>query len=199
VSPRPYRRSPARDEAASQTRRRILAAARDLLGRPGAPSLTIDAVARAADVARMTVYNQFGSKKGLVEALSDDLAERGGIGRLPEAFRAPDAAAGLRVFIEVFTGFWASDTTLIRRLRALTVLDPELNRTARDPRRRYALEQLLRRHAAETGRPAPADREAAVDLLLALTSFETYEVLAFNRSPEAVSAILTYTAGRLLS
>jgi AcrR family transcriptional regulator len=199
VSPRPYRLSPSREEATSENRRRILAAARDLLVRPGAPSLTIDAVARAADVARMTVYNQFGSKKGLVEALSDELAERGGIGRLPEAFRAPDAGAGIRVFIEVFTGFWASDTTLIRRLRALTVLDPELNRTARDPRRRHALDQLLRRHAAETGRPAPADREAAIDLLLALTSFETYEVLSFNRSPEAVSAILTYTAGRLLS
>jgi len=199
VSPRPYRLSAAREGATSETRRRILEAARDLLGRPGASSLTIDAVARAADVARMTVYNQFGSKKGLVEALSDDLAERGGIGRLPEAFRAPDAGTGIRVFIEVFTGFWASDTTLIRRLRALTVLDPELNRTARDPRRRHALEQLLRRHAAETGRPAPADREAAVDLLLALTSFETYEALALNRSPEAVTAILTYTAGRLLS
>ena len=199
MSPRSYRRSPAREEASSETRRRILEASRELLGRPGTPSLTVDAVARAADVARMTVYNQFGSKKGLVEALSDDLAERGGIGRLPEAFTAPDAGAGLRVFIEVFTGFWASDTAVIRRLRAHTVLDPELNRTARDPRRRYALEQLLRRHAAETGRPAPADREAAVDLLLGLTSFETYEALAWNRSPEAVTGILTYAAGRLLS
>jgi AcrR family transcriptional regulator len=198
MSPRAYR-SATRQATSSETRTRILDAARELLGRPGASSLTIDAVARAANVARMTVYNQFGSKKGLVEALSEDLAERGGIGRLPEAFSAPDAGAGLRVFIEVFTGFWASDTTLIRRLRALTVLDPELNRTARDPRRRYALEQLLRRHAAETGRPAPADRQAAVDLLLALTSFETYEALAWNRSPEAVTAIIGYAAGRVLS
>jgi AcrR family transcriptional regulator len=198
MSPRPYR-SPAREASASETHRRILDAAAKLLARADALAFTIEAVAAEADVARMTVYNQFGSKKGLVEALSDDLAERGGIGRLPEAFTAPDARTGLRVFIEVFTGFWASDTALIRRLRALTVLDPELNRTARDPRRRYALEQLLRRHAAETGRPAPADRQAAVDLLLGLTSFETYEGLAWNRSPEAVTAILTYAAGRLLS
>ncbi len=39
---------------------------------------TVDAVAREAGVARMTVYYQFGSKAGLLEAIFDSLAVRGG-------------------------------------------------------------------------------------------------------------------------
>lgn len=197
MSPRPYR-SPRRAEAASETRARILEAARELLSGGDATAFTVDAVASAADVARMTVYNQFGSKRGLVEAISDDLAVRGGIGRLPEAFRAPDAMSGLAVLIEVFTVLWERERALIRRLRALSVLDPELARSNRDERRRQALGVIIRRLAAETGRPAPADQEAAVDLLLALTSFETNETLAPGRSEEAVARILVYAARRVL-
>src|SRR2546430_2914681 len=38
---------------------------------------SIEAVARRADVARMTIYHQFGSKMGLLEALCDSLAVTG--------------------------------------------------------------------------------------------------------------------------
>ena len=198
MSPRPYR-SPGREASAAETRARILAAARALLSEGEVAGFTVEAVAARADVARATVYNQFGSKRGLVEALSDDLAGRGGMGRLHEAVNAGDPRQGVRRLIEVFTDFWASDPQVIRRLRALTLIDPELARGARDIRRRGAIGRLLRRHAAATGRPGPADLEAATDLLLALTSFETYESLAADRTPAAVVAILAYAAGRLLS
>jgi AcrR family transcriptional regulator len=198
VSPRAYR-SPSRVAATSETRARILEAARSLLSGDGAAAFTVDAVAAAADVARMTVYNQFGSKHGLVEALSDDLAVRGGIGRLSEAFTAEDAMGGLAILVEVFTALWSRERALVRPLRALSLLDPELARSNRDGRRRQALAVIVRRLAAETGRPAPADQAAAVDLLLALTSFETYETLAADRSAAAVTRILVYAARRLLA
>jgi AcrR family transcriptional regulator len=48
----------------------------------------------------MTVYYQFGSKAGLLEALLDDLAARGEIGeRLARAFQRPDARAVLAGFV----------------------------------------------------------------------------------------------------
>jgi AcrR family transcriptional regulator len=197
MSPRAYR-SPVREAASSETRARILEAARSLLSQSGPAAFTIDAVATAADVARMTVYNQFGSKTGLVEALSDDLAVRGGIRRLPEAFTAEDAMTGLAILVEVFTSLWSRERALVRPLRALALLDPELARSNRDLRRRQALTVLIRRLASETGRPAPADQEAAIDLLLALTSFETYENLAQGRNEAAVAQILVYAARRLL-
>src|SRR5579859_170627 len=161
MSPRTYR-SPVREAASSETRTRILEAARSLLSQSGPAAFTIDAVAAAADVARMTVYNQFGSKTGLVEALSDDLAVRGGIRRLPEAFTAGDAMTGLAILVEVFTSLWSRERALVRPLRALALLDPELARSNRNLRRRQALTVLIRRLASETGRPAPADQAAAI-------------------------------------
>jgi AcrR family transcriptional regulator len=77
MSPRPYRLGK-REEAISERRRRILDAARELLRVSTAyPGFTVDAVARRADMARGTVYYQFGSKTGLLEAVCDDLAEAG--------------------------------------------------------------------------------------------------------------------------
>ena len=90
MSPRPYRLGQ-RQATTEQTRARIINAARELLAESsGFSGFSIDAVARQADVARMTVYHQFGSKIGLLEALSDSLAAHGGMEHLADAFRRPE-------------------------------------------------------------------------------------------------------------
>jgi len=62
MSPRPYRLGQ-RQATTEQTRARMLGAARELLtSSAGFAGYSIDAVARQADVARMTVYHQLGSK-----------------------------------------------------------------------------------------------------------------------------------------
>ena len=125
MRPRRYRME-GRQEAAAQTRARILAAARALLGAPaGISAFTVDAVAREAGVARMSVYYQFGSKAGLLEALSDDFAARGQMDQLATAFQQPNALDALDTYITTFAHFWQIDRTLMRRLRALAALDPE--------------------------------------------------------------------------
>src|SRR5947209_1545880 len=64
MSPRPYRLG-RRKPAAQRTRARVLRAARELLtARAGAEPFSVEAVARRARVARMTVYHQFGSRRG---------------------------------------------------------------------------------------------------------------------------------------
>src|SRR5579883_3637314 len=96
--PRPYRLGQ-RQAAADQTRARILSAARELLASAdGFSGFTVDAVARQAGVARMTVYYQFDSKVGLLEALFDDLASRGGMERMPEAFHQPEPLDALTTY-----------------------------------------------------------------------------------------------------
>src|SRR5207302_9254288 len=87
MSPRPYRLGQ-RQVAADETRSRILIAAREQLEKEA--SFSIDAVAGRADVARMTVDFQFGSRRGLFAALFDDLAAMGGIPQLPSALQAPE-------------------------------------------------------------------------------------------------------------
>jgi len=76
MNPRPYR-SPLRAAAAGITRKRIINAASALLGAPkGFEGFSLDAVARKARVTRLTVYNQFGSRRALLEEVFDDIAAR---------------------------------------------------------------------------------------------------------------------------
>jgi AcrR family transcriptional regulator len=97
----------------------------NLLSGEGAVAFTIDAIAAGADVARMTVYNQFGSKRGVIEALSEELAERGGIkDGMPRVLQAENALSGLEILVDVFTHFWWHERLLLRRLRAVIALDP---------------------------------------------------------------------------
>jgi AcrR family transcriptional regulator len=198
VSPRPYR-SEQRDTAASETRTRIVEAAREILTAPTQGSFTMDAIAEHAGVARMTIYHQFGSKQGLVTALSDDLARRGGIWRLPEAFTSPDAVAGLRILIDVFTGMWATQGEVVRGLRRFSELNPEVGREDRNARRRRAITAVLERLAAERGRPRPDEVEDLADVLQVLTSVEAFESLsARGRDAEAVAELIFTTARALI-
>src|SRR2546429_7967385 len=132
MSPRPYRLGQ-RQMATEQTRARILTAARELLLTSDAFSgFSIDAVARQADVARMTVYYQFGSKIGLLEALSDYLASQGGMEQLATAFRQPEPFDALAEYIAVFSRFWDADRLRKSRLRDLNELHPDIEEGGSD-------------------------------------------------------------------
>jgi AcrR family transcriptional regulator len=181
MSPRSYQLG-RRQAAADETRARIINAARELIA--GGTSFTVfsmEAVARQADVARMTVYHQFGSKVGLLEALCDTLASSGGMEQLAEAFRRADPRDALDRYITVFARFWESDRLVLRRLRGLAALDPDFGQVirARDERRREGLGVLVRRIV---GQPQPQPEtmalEEVVNMLYTLTSFECFETLA---------------------
>jgi len=185
--------------AADETRAQILAAARAVLVSDDAFSM--EAVARKADVARMTVYYQFGAKTGLLEALMDDLAHQGEIDRhLPAAFQQPDALAALDAFIAAFAHFWASDRVVIRRLQALAALDPVIaaGNEMRQGWRRHGARVIVERLAME-GCPPDAPPSDAVDTLAMLTSFATYDALATSeRTLTDVTSLLQALARRAL-
>ena len=125
MSPRPYNLGK-RQVQMSQGRRQVLDAARGLLAEVTSyGNFTVDAVARRAGVARATVYYQFGSKPGLLEAVCDDLAEAGGLADLAGAFTQAEARAAWRRFVAVFGRFWDADRLVMRRLRALASSSPK--------------------------------------------------------------------------
>jgi len=180
MSPRPYRLGQ-RQATTEQTRARIINAARELLAESsGFSGFSIDAVARQADVARMTVYHQFGSKIGLLEALSDSLAAHGGMEHLADAFRRPEPLDALDEYITVFSRFWNTDRLVMRRLRALAALDPDFEHVirARDERRRQGLRVIVQRFAEKHGRPAPEALDEVINVLFTLIGFECFDTLA---------------------
>lgn len=169
-----------RQAQSEKTRVKLLAAARRILmRRDGLAAFGLESVARRAGVSRLTVYNQFGSRVGLLEALYDDLALRARIAeRLGAAFRLPDPQAMLNGVVAAFAAFWEGERTVIRRLRSMAVLDPTFKgATDRDERRVAAMRTALLRLTAAQERSLE-DPDQCARVLAMLTSFETYDALA---------------------
>ena len=169
-----------RQAQADKTRAKLLAAARRILmRRDGLAAFGLESVARGAGVSRLTVYNQFGSRVGLLEAVYDDIGRRAGIAEhLGAAFRAPDPQSTLQAVIVAFVEFWKGQRTVIRRLRSMAVLDSAFKgATDRDERRVAAMRTVLLRLTAARGCHLENPDECA-RVLAMLTSFETYDALA---------------------
>ena len=199
MSPRPYRMG-ARQAAAEETRARVVAATREMLSAPGGiGAFTVDAVARAAGVARMTVYHQFGSKTGLIEAVFDSLAiVRVGVPRLVAALDLADPAETLAEFVRTFAAVWQEDRLVIRRLQGLAALDPAFAEVwnAREERRRGGMRQIATRVAATAVQAAPLDIDAATAALYAVISPEAFEAMAGASHSFAAVAPLVHQLAR---
>lgn len=201
MSPRPYK-SQQRQAGAEQTRARIIEAARELLLAPeGLAVFSMEAVARQANVARMTVYYQFGTRAGLLEALTDALASQGGMNAMPAAFQQPDVLEALDTYIATFSRFWSADRLVTRRLRAMAALDPDFAQVIEDrnQRRRYGVRVIVSRAAEQKGYPSQEAADEVIDLLYTLIDFETFDTLAGPaRSLEEVAPLIQRLARTIL-
>jgi AcrR family transcriptional regulator len=153
-------------------------------------------------VARATVYYQFGSKTGVLEALCDALAEAAHLTELSRVFEEPDQRAALNEFVVTFTRFWAADRLVMRRLRALAALDPDVGAVigARDDRRREALAVLTGRLAGGPTAAHPGADGRVLQLLHALTGFEMFDSIASPEdTPADVAKLLTQLAETVLA
>ncbi|WP_165191686.1 TetR/AcrR family transcriptional regulator [Caulobacter soli] len=153
----------------------IVAAAAFLRAEPVA-SFTLDAVAKAAGLTRLTLYNQFGSRRALLKAVFDRLALEGGLKDLPQAVISGPPREALRTIIGVFCDFWGGDPA-VSRLNEAIALDPDLDRelAARNELRRSMLDAVIGRMDL-SGAPHGV-RAQTVDLLFAMTSYTFYRQL----------------------
>ncbi len=194
MSPRPYQLGKRQDQV-DEVRHRVVSAARELLrGSMSYTAFTVDAVAKKADVARATVYYQFESKTGLLEAVCDSLAFEGGLVELEGAFKQADPHRALRDFARSFARFWSVDRLVMRRLRALAALDPEVGLVIaeRDQRRHTGLGVLLGRFFPGKAGKHTGRLEDLLTVLYTLTSFETFDSLsARHHQPDEVAHEVT--------
>lgn len=144
----------------------------------------MEAVAAAAGVTRVTAYNQFGSRTGLVEAVLDEVVARDRMDRLVEGTRSLEPAAALDAAIAATCAFWYAERPLLRRLFAAAYEDPAVAALLqrREGWRRDQLVALLARADAPSDGPGDGlsgalDRSSAADLLTAVTSFPAYDRL----------------------
>jgi AcrR family transcriptional regulator len=172
-------RSATRDAARRATHDRIVLAAERLLEHEGWANFSVEAVARAAEVTRLTVYNQFGARRALLEAVFDSWAERGGMAGLAPAMSIPDPHVALARVVEIFCGFWSSHHGLMQGVLAAAMSDPEfaVAMRTRNERRRQLLSVLVGRMAKPSATAGRRNRKL-VATLFALTSFAFHAELS---------------------
>jgi AcrR family transcriptional regulator len=172
---------------AHETRDRIVGAAVSVLSaKDPARTFSLETVAKAAGITRLTVYHQFGSRRALLESAFDVLAAQGGLHRIPDAMADPNPHTGLERLVAIFCDFWSARGGAARRLLDAAVRDPELGDSlrARNERRRQALSVLLGR-MVQRGDLAPGAVRETVDVLFALTSVEFFAELKIGRRSTA--------------
>ena len=182
--------SSVRSEAAAEKRDRVIEAAANLLREDASIArFSLDTVAKAAGVTRLTVYNQFGSRRGLLEAVFDNIARHGGLHEIADAMAMPDPLLALDRVIEIFSSFWARDAA-IGRLHEAMATDPEFADALleRNERRRKLARMLVGRLAAKT--VSRRAREDAVDMIFALTSYPMFAMLNRGRPTNEVRHLL---------
>jgi AcrR family transcriptional regulator len=186
---RPYRLG-RREERVARTRSEVLAAVRHLLVAGTGQLPSVGAVAEKAGVSRLTVYKQFGSKAGLLDAVV--AAAAGGGHPSPASSTAP---LGTRDELErrfaAACKLWTSDPALFRRLPEVTHRGGEANDD------RLLAERLA---AADQLRPGCSIKEAE-DVIGVLGSFPTFDRLHKDgrRSTTAITQILMRLAAAILA
>jgi len=179
----------ARARAAADSRARVLAAARAVLSDPACPEWGMETVAAAAGVTRMTVYNQFGSRTSLIEAVLDQVVARDRMDQLVDGTSELDPAEALHAALMTTCRFWRAERLLLRRLFAVASAEPAVAAllARREGWRRDQFAALLDRAA-----PALGDNNALLDLLVAVTSFPAYDHLGATADAPDLAADLLY-------
>jgi AcrR family transcriptional regulator len=192
-----------RAEAAEKTRRRILDAVYDRLREaPGQP-VSVDQVARAARVARSTVYLIFGSRAGLFDAVALDVLQRGGFERVTAAVADPDAREHLRLGIRAGMETYAAYRDVHRVLFSTAALDPEATAGAMqraDAGRAGGMAYLAQRLAEQDQLRPDVTVDDAAHILYLITSFDAFDQLYSGRGlpVDEVARLLVATAERVV-
>ena len=173
-----------RQRQAHETRRRIVGATRRLLEAEGYAGMTVEAVARRAEVAVQTVYAVFGSKTGiLAELLNETTFGADYENTVQQILEEKDPEKRLRGAARIARQIHDTQRAGFDLLRGAGVVAPELARLEQERERiRYEREEamILSLRDAKRLRPGLSYR-AARDILWTLTSSDVYRMLVRDR------------------
>jgi len=185
ASRRPYI-SPLRARRARQTTDVILSAARELFVTQGYTRTTIDQIADRAGVSRPTVFASAGNKRELLKQLRD-LALAGDEEPVPviqrswyqEALTEPDSERSVRLHARNMTRIFQRYAGLDEVIHQAAGSDPELREfwAASESQRRTGARTFIDALMAKGPLRQGLDRDAAIDVLWAVTATDPYRRL----------------------
>src|SRR5262245_50595942 len=170
--------------SSARTKERVLSAAADLVAEDAFHTATMDDLARRAGVARATVFSRFGSKLGVLEALSLRCAGGPEMRALREAQGVEDPVAALDALLLAGCDLWEKEGYIMVQLKAIVVLEPDASAIidAQYADQRHGMERLARAlQKAERLRDGWSLATTAA-ALHALTSVETFMLLRHDHN-----------------
>lgn len=171
-----------RQRQAAETRARVVAAARELFAEKGYAGTTIASIAQKAGVAVPTVYDAFGSKRGILEAARLTMLADSHIPELmAQAKSEPDARRKLDLAARWIRLQMETSSDVIRAFREASRSDAEVaanHRRILDSRSRV-MQGFIDTMAASLA-PGMSVR-AATDLLWTFSNEELYRELVVER------------------
>ena len=178
-----------------------MTAVRELLREARFHESTVEQVAERAGVSRATVYQHFRSRIDLVDAICETFDANPALIELRRTVRLPDPRAALLGTIALAMRFWESEDAILSGLYGVVAIDPAARDLVGRQRadRRAEMRRLARRlHANGALRPG-ISAARALDVLMVLTSYETYrELREAGHSAKRLTAELETMARELL-
>jgi AcrR family transcriptional regulator len=176
--------SRARQRQAEETRRRILAATRELFASRGYAGTTMEAIAEIAEVSPKTISAVFGSKRAILAEVVSPNAFGPHVQHLLDELRAtPEPSRRVSLVAQITRHAYEPLVLELELLRTAHAVAPELADLARDieMRRRQNQGRLVayldEYRVLRQGLPL----EEATDVLWALTSYDLYRMLVVER------------------
>jgi AcrR family transcriptional regulator len=171
---RPYTATRRRERAESVDR--VLEAAQRMLGEGAFHAATMDELAAAAGVSRATVFNRFGSKLGVLEALFTRGMEGPEMTAIQDALALEDPVGALEAAVKASCTIWDVYWDVHLHLQSVAVLEPgaaELVDRQREEQRAGIQELMKRLAKADKLRPGLSQARATATLHM-LTSLESF-------------------------
>lgn len=176
--------SETRDTQAAQTRSDILKAAKKLFKAEGFDRVTINKLAKAADVSMPTIYALFKSKCGVLQSLIDDALPPEQFSALAESsMQEKSAKKRLQITAKLARQIYDAEKGLMDILRGAAVVAPEFKELEQErEKRRYErqgdyVKELMREKSLAKG----LTLQKARDILWVLTGRDLYRMLVFVR------------------
>jgi AcrR family transcriptional regulator len=165
----------------SVTRDRVLEAAEELILAGGFTAATVTELAEKAEVSRATVFSRFGSKLGVLEALSVRCAGGPQMRAIRAAVALPDPALAVLATIAAVCEHWELQGHILLTLQAVAELEPGAIALVDEQRhdQRSSMTQIARALERE-GRLAGLTRDQAIAALHMITSVESFMELRRN-------------------
>ena len=169
---------------AKQAKNRVLISARKLFETKGFDSVTIEEIAKDANLSAPTIYSFFQSKRGVLRALMDEALEKEQFEELVQNVSIEKTLKGrLEIAARIARKLYDAKKDQMNTFRGASVLAPEFKalELEREERRYQRQEKTFKEIKKESELASELNIEKARDILWAFTGRDIYRLLVIEK------------------